>query len=135
MSLFPNSKINSVFKAPDGSYTLVSFELDGQAYQAMDAGPHFSFSEGISLYVHCASQEEVDHYWNGLIANGGEPSQCGWLKDPFGVSWQIIPEQLIKLTSDPDPEKAHRATQAMLTMQKIVISEIEAAYQGETTDG
>lgn len=127
-SLIPNSQITSLQKA-DGAYTLISFELDGVAYQAMDVseGP-FAFAEGFSLYVNCDSQEEVNQLWDALTADGGEESMCGWLKDRWGVSWQIVPTRLVELMSDPDPEKAGRVTEAMLKMRKIIISDLEAAY-------
>jgi predicted 3-demethylubiquinone-9 3-methyltransferase (glyoxalase superfamily) len=109
----------------------VSFQLDGQHYNALNGGPSFNFSEGISLYVDCQTQAEVDELWNKLTADGGEESRCGWLKDKFGVSWQIIPKQLSELMGDKDPEKAQKVVQAMLKMNKIIIADLQKAYDGK----
>ena len=109
---------------------VASFELDGMQFTALNGGPHFKFTEAISLYVNCETQDEVDYYWGKLTAGGGEPSQCGWLKDKFGLSWQIIPTALPRLLSDPDREKANRVMQAMLQMQKIDVAKLEAAAKG-----
>lgn len=113
---------------PEGMVMTIGFQLDGQDFTALNGGPHFKINEGISLVVNCQSQEEVDHYWNHL-SKGGDPSaqQCGWLKDQFGVSWQVVPIQLIELLSDPDPEKARKAMQAMLQMKKIDIATLRKA--------
>jgi predicted 3-demethylubiquinone-9 3-methyltransferase (glyoxalase superfamily) len=105
----------------------ISFELFGQEFVALNGGPEFKPTEAMSLMVRCDSQEEVDKYWNALTANGGEESICGWLKDKFGFSWQITPNRLMELISDPDKEKAHRVFQAMLQMQKIDLARIEEA--------
>lgn len=129
-SLFKNSKIENVMRAGDAVMG-VSFQLDGQHFNALNGGPSFNFSEGISLYVDCATQAEVDDLWNKLIADGGEESMCGWLKDKFGVSWQIIPKQLSELMGDPDPEKSQRVVQAMLKMQKIIVTDLQKAYDGK----
>jgi predicted 3-demethylubiquinone-9 3-methyltransferase (glyoxalase superfamily) len=110
-----------------GSAMVVSFELDGQEFIALNGGPQFTFTEAISLFVRCDSQEEVDYFWDALTSNGGEESQCGWLKDRFGLSWQIIPNRLMELIGDPDPSRAQRAMQAMLQMQRIDVAEIERA--------
>ncbi len=110
-----------------GAAMVVSFELEGQEFTALNGGPEFNFTEGISFLVHCKSQEEVDHFWNALTSDGGEESQCGWLKDRFGLSWQIIPDRLMELLGDPDPGRSQRAMQAMLQMQKIDIAELERA--------
>jgi predicted 3-demethylubiquinone-9 3-methyltransferase (glyoxalase superfamily) len=110
-----------------GSAMTVNFELEGQEYIALNGGPQFPFTEAISLFVHCDSQEEVDHFWNGLLADGGEESQCGWLKDRYGLSWQIIPDRLMELIGDPDADRAQRAMEAMLQMQKIDVAELERA--------
>ena len=131
-SLIPNSKIISVHKSeggpiPAGALMHGIFELDGQTFMAMDGGPHFKFSEAASIFVYCETQEEVDRLWNALTADGGEESMCGWLKDKYGVSWQIIPKQLIDLMSGPDRERAGRVMQAMLQMRKIDIKTIEEA--------
>jgi predicted 3-demethylubiquinone-9 3-methyltransferase (glyoxalase superfamily) len=134
-SVFPNSRIDEVTHyGPDmpppmkeGDVLTVDFTLDGQQYTALNGGPQFPFTEAISIQVVCADQEETDHYWNGLTADGGEESMCGWLKDRFGVSWQVYPTELIALTNDPDPGRAQRATQAMLHMRRIDIAEIRRA--------
>jgi predicted 3-demethylubiquinone-9 3-methyltransferase (glyoxalase superfamily) len=106
----------------------VLFELDGQEYLALNGGPEFTFSEAISFQVHCGSQEEVDEYWEKLSA-GGEEGPCGWLKDKFGLSWQIVPTALSELLADPDPGRSQRAMQAMLQMKKIDIAEIRRATE------
>ena len=110
-----------------GTAMTVNFELDGQRFVALNGGPEFGFTEAISLFVHCASQEEVDHFWNALTSDGGEESQCGWLKDRFGLSWQIIPDRLMELLGDPDAGRSQRAMEAMLQMRKIDVAEIERA--------
>jgi predicted 3-demethylubiquinone-9 3-methyltransferase (glyoxalase superfamily) len=110
-----------------GTAMVVSFELDGQEFIALNGGPQYAFTEAFSVFVRCESQEEVDHFWNALTADGGEESQCGWLKDRFGLSWQIIPNRLMELIGDPDPGRAQRAMQAMLQMRRIDIAEIERA--------
>jgi predicted 3-demethylubiquinone-9 3-methyltransferase (glyoxalase superfamily) len=131
-SVFPNSKILEVARygsagpRPEGTVMTVSFELDGQEFLALNGGPQFSFSEAISFQVPCESQEEVDSYWNQLSA-GGEEGPCGWLKDRFGLSWQIVPTALPRLLSDPDRAKAQGVMSAMLGMKKIEIEELERA--------
>lgn len=131
-AIFPNSRITgssrygSAGPRPEGTVMTVSFELDGQPFVALNGGPEFTFSEAISFQVDCRDQAEVDLYWNALL-DGGEESMCGWLKDRFGVSWQIIPEALERLIGDPDPERAQRAMKAMLGMTKIVVAELEEA--------
>jgi predicted 3-demethylubiquinone-9 3-methyltransferase (glyoxalase superfamily) len=127
VSLFNNSKIESVMRAGDAVMG-VSFQLAGQQFNALNGGPSFSFAEGISLYVNCETQAEVDELWEKLTSNGGEESRCGWLKDKYGVSWQIIPSVLGEMLGDKDPEKAGRAMQAMLKMNKIIIADLEQAY-------
>jgi len=127
VSLFKNSKIEEVMRAGD-TVMGVSFQLDGQHFNAMNGGPSFSFAEGISLFVNCETQAEVDELWEKLTADGGEESRCGWLKDKFGVSWQIIPSALGELMGDKDPEKAQRVMQAMLKMNKIIIADLKKAY-------
>jgi predicted 3-demethylubiquinone-9 3-methyltransferase (glyoxalase superfamily) len=131
-SLFPNSRIVDVSRYGEagpreaGSVMTVNFELDGQPFVALNGGPDFTFNEAISFQVDCADQEEVDHYWNAL-SQGGEEGPCGWLKDKFGVSWQIIPAALPRLLGDPDKEKSRRVMQAMLQMKKINVDELEQA--------
>ena len=128
-AIFKNSKIGNVSPGPNGSVMVASFELDGLKFTALNGGPQFKFTEAISLYVNCDSQEEVDHYWNKL-SEGGQIQQCGWLKDKFGLSWQIIPSALSKLMGDPDRAKANRVMQAMLQMKKIDIAKLQQAYEG-----
>jgi len=135
-SVFPNSKIVKVARygeagpGPAGSAMTVEFQLEGQTFVALNGGPHFQFTEAISFVVNCETQDEVDHYWEKLSAGGAE-SQCGWLKDRFGLSWQVIPSALPRLLSDPDPKKAGRVMQAMLKMKKIEVRALqEAANQG-----
>jgi predicted 3-demethylubiquinone-9 3-methyltransferase (glyoxalase superfamily) len=131
-SVFPNSRVLEVSRYGDenpsraGSALTVEFELDGTHFTALNGGPQFTFDEAISFQVSCDGQDEVDYYWDTLTA-GGEESQCGWLKDKFGVSWQIVPTALIELLADPDPDRAQRAMQAMLGMKKIDIAAVEAA--------
>ena len=130
--IFENSRITSVTHfgsagpRPEGMVLTVEFELAGQPFTALNGGPEFTFNEALSLQVSCASQEEVDHFWDKL-SEGGEPGPCGWLKDKFGVSWQINPTRLTELITDPDPERAQRAMKAMLGMGKIDIAEVERA--------
>jgi predicted 3-demethylubiquinone-9 3-methyltransferase (glyoxalase superfamily) len=131
VSIFKNSKAGHVSPGPDGKAFSVSFELDGQEFMGMNAGPHHKFNEAISFYVDCKDQKEVDELWNKLTADGGEESMCGWLKDKYGVSWQIIPKQLGELIGGPDPEKSQRAIQAMLKMQKIIVADLQKAYDGK----
>jgi len=123
-SLFKNSKITSI------SSMMVTFELNGQPFMALNGGPAFKFTEAISLFVNCDTQQEVDALWDKLSA-GGATSQCGWLKDKYGLSWQIIPQALGELMGDPDPEKSGRVMQAMLQMTKIDIATLQRAHQGE----
>lgn len=131
ISLFPNSKVESVQRtAPDGPAFTVQFVLDGQRFMALNAGPQFKFNEAISMFVSCETQAEVDELWGKLTADGGEESMCGWLKDKYGLSWQIVPTALGRLMGDPDPVKSQRVMQAMLKMQKIIIADLEAAHAG-----
>lgn len=130
-SLFANSQIVDVTRQGDGpgKALVVRFTLDGREFLALNGGPHFQFNEAISLYVDCADQDEIDHYWSRLAAEG-EPGRCGWLKDRFGLSWQVVPRELTALISDPDPEKSSRATQAMLSMGKIDLETLRKAHAG-----
>ena len=136
VSLFPQSKILSVARygeggpGPAGSAMTVNFELAGQEFIALNGGPMYKFTEAVSLMVDCEDQQEVDRLWSRLLADGGEESMCGWLKDRFGLSWQIIPTVLSQLIGDPNPEKARRATQAMLQMKKIDIAALQRAHAG-----
>jgi predicted 3-demethylubiquinone-9 3-methyltransferase (glyoxalase superfamily) len=127
--VFDDSSIGEIFRGEKGQVSYGPFTIAGQSFTAMedDSDHKFTFTEGLSLFVDCEDQAEVDRYWNALTANGGEESQCGWLKDPFGVSWQIIPRRLMDLQADPDQEKAARVTQAMLQMRKIEVDKLEEA--------
>ena len=116
---------------PVGSVLTIEFEIEGQKFVALNGGPLFKFNESVSFVVNCETQEEVDYFWEKLTADGGEESACGWLKDKFGVSWQITPTVLIDMLHDKDPEKAERVMQAMLQMQKIEIPKLKAAYGGK----
>jgi len=132
-SIFKNSKIGKIARYPEGApgpkggVMTVAFTIDGQEFTALNGGPIFKFTEAISFVVNCDSQEEVDRYWSKLV-EGGEESQCGWLKDKYGLSWQIIPTVLGKLLSDPDPKKAKRVMESMLGMKKIDIAGLQKAY-------
>ncbi len=127
VSIFKNSKIVSVTPGPNGTVMSATFQLDGQEFYALNGGPSFTFAEGISLFVSCETQAEVDELWEKLT-EGGEESRCGWLKDKFGVSWQIIPTALGEMLGDKDPEKAGRVMQAMLKMNKIDVKGLKQAY-------
>jgi predicted 3-demethylubiquinone-9 3-methyltransferase (glyoxalase superfamily) len=135
VSVFKNSRIRSVTRygeagqGPKGSVMTVAFELDGQELVALNGGSHFKFTDGMSLSVDCKTQEEVDTYWEKL-SEGGEPGSCGWLKDRFGLYWQIKPTILSEMLSDPDPKKSKRVMEAMLKMKKISIEGLKKAYKG-----
>ncbi len=134
-SVFKNSKILSVNRLPEGTpgpagkVLTASFELEGQEFMALNGGPDYKFNEAISFYVNCETQQEVDYFWDKLTANGGEPGPCGWLKDKFGVSWQVVPNALGQLLGDPNPKKSQSVMQAMLKMGKINIAELQQAYE------
>ncbi|HXO86949.1 MAG TPA: VOC family protein [Gemmatimonadales bacterium] len=128
-SIFKNSKILNVAPGPNGTAMVVNFQIEGQELIALNGGPRFQFTEAFSLVVNCNTQDEVDYYWTKLTAGGGEESMCGWLKDKFGFSWQIVPVQLAKFLSDKDPQRAGRVMQAMLQMKKIDIATLERAHQ------
>jgi predicted 3-demethylubiquinone-9 3-methyltransferase (glyoxalase superfamily) len=135
VSVFDGSKVLSVARygdggpGPAGQAMTVQFEIEGRTFTALNGGPAFSFNEAVSFVIDCASQEEVDRYWAAL-ADGGTESQCGWLKDRYGVSWQVVPSVLGQLVGGPDPEGAQRAMQAMLGMQKLDIAALQKAYDG-----
>lgn len=135
-SVFKDSSLDNISRygegapAPKGSVMTVSFTLFGQKFTALNGGPHFKFSDGISFTVNCNNQEEVDYYWDKLT-EGGQEVACGWLKDKFGVAWQITPVRLIELITDKDPERAKRAMQAMMQMIKIDLPTLEKAVEGE----
>ena len=135
-SLFPNSRVTEVTKYGDagpreaGTVMTVTFELDGRTFAALNGGPDFTFSEAISLTVSCEDQQEVDRYWSALTDGGGEEGPCGWLKDRWGLSWQIVPTALNRLLADPDPARAQRAMQAMLGMKKLDVAALQDAADG-----
>jgi predicted 3-demethylubiquinone-9 3-methyltransferase (glyoxalase superfamily) len=135
VSVFKNSKTGDVTRygdagpGPKGSVMTASFELEGQPFTALNGGPHFKFTEAISFVVSCKTQAEVDELWDKL-SEGGRTQQCGWLKDKFGLSWQITPVALMELMSDPDPERSRRVMEAMLQMTKIDIAKLRQAYEG-----
>ena len=137
VSIFRDSKVLGVTRygdagpGPKGSVMIAAFELEGQRLTALNGGPHFKFTEAVSFVVNCETQEEVDHFWDKL-GEGGQIQQCGWLKDKFGLSWQIVPSVLIELINDPDPEKSRRVTETMLQMTKIDIAKLRQAYEGQT---
>ena len=145
VSIFKNSKIGKithyssagfdVHQRPAGSVMTVAFDLDGQPFTALNGGPHFKFNEAVSFQVECANQEEIDYYWEKL-GQGGDPraQQCGWLKDKYGLSWQIVPENMDQFFEDEQSEGAQRAMEAMLPMKKIDIEEIRRAYEGEMVE-
>ncbi len=140
VSVFPNSRIVSlsrygeaghdVHKMPAGTVMVVEFELDGQTFTALNGGPVFQFNEAISLQVDCATQADVDHYWEQLTAGGGQEGVCGWLKDRFGVSWQVVPTGMAEMLMDPDPRKSERAMAAMMKMKKPDIAALRRAHAG-----
>jgi predicted 3-demethylubiquinone-9 3-methyltransferase (glyoxalase superfamily) len=136
VSIFKNSKILNVSRygdagpGPKGSVMVVNFQIAGQEFTALNGGPLFKFSEAFSFVVNCENQQEVDEYWSKLTSGGGQESQCGWLKDKFGFSWQIVPTALAKLMSDKDPANASRVMQALLQMKKIDIATLEEAAKG-----
>jgi predicted 3-demethylubiquinone-9 3-methyltransferase (glyoxalase superfamily) len=137
VSIFKDSKILSVARygkagpGPEGSVMIVNFQIEGLKFIALNGGPLFKFTEAISFSIDCQTQEEVDHYWSKLTAGGGQESQCGWLKDKFGLSWQVVPTILGQLLADKDPKKSQRVMQAMLQMKKIDIAALQRAYAQE----
>ena len=137
VSIFKNSKVLEVTRygeagpGPKGSVMTVEFQLEGQRFIALNGGPHFKFTEAISLSVECDSQKEIDRLWSTLTSGGGQESQCGWLKDKFGLSWQINPTLLGKMFADKDPKKVKRAMAAMLEMKKMDIAALKRAYAGK----
>jgi predicted 3-demethylubiquinone-9 3-methyltransferase (glyoxalase superfamily) len=128
--IFPRSKAKAVHRA-QGRVMSVEFELEGQPFMALNGGPHHKFTEAISLFVSCETQEDIDRLWEQLIANGGSPSRCGWLKDKFGLSWQIVPAALGRMLGGGDPAKTARAMQALLQMEKLDLKTLQRAYDGE----
>lgn len=130
-SVFKNSKITKKLSDPDGKVVAVNFVLDGVEFQSLNGNPRFEFTESTSLSVSCETQAEVDDLWNKLTADGGEESMCGWLKDKYGLSWQIVPTVIYELFTHPDREKANRAMQAMFQMRKLDIAKLKAAFNGK----
>jgi predicted 3-demethylubiquinone-9 3-methyltransferase (glyoxalase superfamily) len=136
-TLFPNSRIRKTARwgdggpAPKGSVMTVAFELAGHTLTAINGGPHYRLTPAVSLVVSCESQDEIDRYWDALLADGGKPSMCGWLEDRFGLSWQVIPSAIGDLLGDPDPAKAGRVGQALMTMQKLDLAALRRAHRGE----
>jgi len=129
-SIFKRSKVISVNRA-QGKVMSVQFELEGQAFMALNAGPLYTFTEAISFFVGCETQEEIDELWTKLIADGGAPSRCGWLKDKFGLSWQIVPRTLGRMLGDKDAAKSKRVLNVMLQMEKLDLKRLQQAYDGE----
>ena len=135
VSIFKNAKITNTMyygdagHGPKGSVLTVTFELDGQEFVALNGGPHYSFTPAVSFFIPCDTQEEVDHFWTKLTA-GGQEVQCGWLKDKFGMAWQVVPTVMIEMLRDKDPQKAKRVTAAMLQMKKIDIATLKKAHEG-----
>lgn len=130
-SVFKNSKITSTLPGPDGKAIAVNFILDGVKFQALNGNPRFNFTESTSMSVDCETQAEVDDLWNTLTADGGEESMCGWLKDKYGLSWQIVPNGIYELFTDKNRGKADRAMQAMMKMRKLDIAKLKAAFNGQ----
>ena len=136
-TLFPNSRITKTARwgdggpAPKGSVMTVAFELAGHALTAINGGPHYKLTPAVSLVVSCETQDEIDSYWDALLADGGKPSMCGWLEDRFGLSWQVIPSAIGHLLGDSDPVKAGRVGQALMTMQKLDLATLRRAHRGE----
>ena len=140
-SVFKNSKVGKILRYDEasakaaggtvGSVLTIEFEIEGQKFTALNGGPQFKFNESVSFVVDCKTQEEVDYFWEKLTAGGGQESECGWLKDKFGLSWQVTPTVLIDMLNDKDPKKAGRVMKAMMQMQKIEINKLKAAYAGE----
>ncbi|MCB5181016.1 VOC family protein [Streptomyces antimicrobicus] len=136
VSVFKDGSIGRIVRCteagpgPVGSVLVVEFEANGQRFAALNGGPEFTFTEAVSFQVHCADQAEADHYWEALTADGGEGVACGWVKDKFGLSWQVFPAEVLELVADPDPQRAARATRAMLTMQKLDVEQMRRAADG-----
>jgi predicted 3-demethylubiquinone-9 3-methyltransferase (glyoxalase superfamily) len=140
-SVFKNSKVGKILRYDEasakaaggtvGSVLTIEFEIEGQKFTALNGGPQFKFNESVSFVVYCQNQDEVDYFWQKLTADGGQESECGWLRDKFGLSWQVTPTVLIEMLHDKDPKKSERVMNAMMQMQKIDISKLKAAYAGE----
>jgi predicted 3-demethylubiquinone-9 3-methyltransferase (glyoxalase superfamily) len=141
VSIFKNSKIGNVMRydeasskaagKPAGSVLTVEFELEGQQFIGLNGGPMFKFSEAVSFMIKCDTQEEIDYFWKKLTSDGGEESMCGWLKDKFGLSWQVVPDGLQDMLQDPDPERSKRVMNALLEMRKVDLPALERAFEGQ----
>ncbi|MGW0364424.1 VOC family protein [Streptomyces sp. NPDC002990] len=137
VSVFKDGRIGRIGRyteagpGPAGEVMVVEFEINGQKFVGLNGGPQFAFTEAVSFQIHCADQAEADHYWEALTADGGQEVACGWLKDKFGLSWQVIPTEAIDLISDPDPERATRASAALLKMKKLDVAQLRRAAEGE----
>ncbi len=135
-TVFPNSRVGEITyygegaPVPEGTVMSVEFVLDGQVFYGLNGGPQFPFNEGVSFQIDCASQDEVDHYWTALTADGGKESQCGWLSDKYGLSWQVVPQRLDELLGSSDRAAAQRVTDSLMTMRKIDVATLEAAARG-----
>ena len=130
VAIFKNSKILRTTRGPHGKPAVIAFQLEGQDFIALNGGPHFKFTDAFSIFVSCEDQAEVDRYWDALLEGGGAPMACGWLKDRYGLSWQIIPRTLMTMLDDRDPARVRRVTEAMLKMVKIDVAELQRAYDG-----
>lgn len=136
-AVFPDSRVTSVTRSPadnpstsEGDVLMVAFEISGRSFTGLNGGPQFPFTEAISFEISCADQAEADHYWERLVEGGGEHGRCGWLKDRFGVSWQVVPRQMGDYLGGPDADGRRRAMEAMLRMDRLVVDELRAAYEG-----
>lgn len=135
-SIFPKSRILATSRygdagpGPKGSVMTIKFEIEGQEFVGLNGGPHFKLDEAVSFVINCDTQAEIDNYWEKLLQGGGQPSQCGWLKDKFGLSWQVVPTALGEMVQDKDPEKSNRVMQALLKMIKLDLAELKRAYEG-----
>jgi predicted 3-demethylubiquinone-9 3-methyltransferase (glyoxalase superfamily) len=128
VSTFPDSRIIKQSCGGDGPKTSAEFVVGGQRFMAFAAGPYFKFSEAYSMFVDCADQADVDKYWDALLKAGAKPTQCGWINDPWGLSWQIVPKRFVELMADEDPKKVKAVVEAMMTMQKLIVADLERAY-------
>jgi predicted 3-demethylubiquinone-9 3-methyltransferase (glyoxalase superfamily) len=138
VSLLPDSRVDRIVRSPadnpstnEGGVLVVDFTLAGREYTGLNGGPAFPFTEAVSFMIHCEDQAEVDRLWDSLVADGGEPSRCGWLKDRFGLSWQIIPKEMLEMLGSDDRDSARRAMEAMMTMSKLDVAQLRRAFEGE----
>ena len=129
-SVFPDASVGEAFRQPDGTVVSADFTVAGQRFTGINGGPQFSFTEAVSFVVECDSQDEVDRYWSVLTADGGQESQCGWLKDKYGLSWQIVPVEFLRMLQDPDGAKVQRVVDVMMTQTKLDLDPLRAAYAG-----